>query len=642
MENAIYTQIQSQLQNDVSEDNIDISFLNKVSDEVLSDFIQQCDVAYEKGNPLISDFVYDQVFNHLSEKYPNSDLVTIIRSDYLDDNNLEKVKHSAPMLSTEKAYTKKEIDSWLKKVASDASEIGVDINDVTFSITPKLDGLAGRHENGILATRGDGVEGFNVSHVYDIGVKTFGGIKDGNGELVLSKRYFEKELQEQFSHPRNVMVGIVKSDTLTEISRKTLDDGAAYFIRYSELPTITMKYSEIQELNDAYPFFIDELILKNDFEFPIDGFVVVVNNKELSDYMGYNSHHYHSVLALKEHGEVKKVKVERIVLQIGRTGRITPVIEIEPTLLSGAKVSRVTGHNLSLLEARGIGEGAIIEVVRSGEVIPYVVGVVESVDSNIEKKCPSCSGEITQVSDAVFECLNTASCPAQLINTIVYHFKTLDIKNFGYKTVEKIVDSENIQSLSDVYRLNKEDYQQMGFGERQSEVLIESIDEVKNKEVEPAKLLASFGVRGLGNRASKSVLNFFELHEFMMRTPSVEEISNIENFGEKTAQAIYTGIQNVKNDYIEVINLGIKPIEKKVNKDSVIYGKNIIFTGTMSGKGRKEMETEAESLGANIQKSVTKKTDILIYGDKAGSKLQKAEKLGIKCLTEEEYINYIA
>lgn len=642
MKNTIHTQIQAQLENNIPEDNIDISFLVDMPEDTLSDFIQRCDIAYEKGEPFVSDYLYDQVFSYFSEKYPNSDLVTNVRPDHMEDENLEKVKHSTPMLSTEKAYTKKEIDSWLKKVADEASEIGVDVNDITFSITPKLDGLAGRHENGVLATRGDGVEGFNVSHVYDIGVKTIGGIKDGNGELVLSKKYFEKELQEQFSHPRNVMVGIVKADTLTEISRKTLNDGAAYFIRYSELPTIKMKYSELQELNDAYPFFVDELILKHDFEFPIDGFVVVVDNKELSDYMGYNSHHYHSVIALKEHGEVKEATVRDIVLQIGRTGRITPVIEIEPTLLSGAKVSRVTGHNLTLLEERGIGKGAIIKVVRSGEVIPYVVDVVESVDSNIEKKCPSCHGEITQVSDAVFECLNTSSCPAQLINTIVYHFKTLDIKNFGYKTVEKIVDSGKVQSLSDVYRLNKTDYQEMGFGDRQSEVLIESIDEVKNKEVEPAKLLASFGVRGLGNRASKSVLNFFELHEFIMRTPSIEEISNIENFGEKTAKAIFMGIQNIKRDYVEVINLGITPIEKKVNKDSVIYGKNIIFTGTMSNKGRKEMETEAESLGANIQKSVTKKTDILIYGDKAGSKLQKAEKLGVECLTEEQYNNLIA
>jgi DNA ligase (NAD+) len=641
MENAIHTKIQTDIVNNVSEDNIDMSFLSEMSESTLSDFIQQCDVAYERGEPFVSDYIYDQVFSYFSNHYPDSDLVTKVRPDYIEDDNLEKVRHSSPMLSTEKAYTKGEIDSWLKKVADEASEIGLDVKNITFSVTPKLDGLAGRHERGVLATRGDGVEGFNVSHVYDIGVKTVGGISDGNGELVLSKKYFEKELSEQFSHPRNVMVGIVKADTLTETSLKTLADGAAYFIRYDELPSIKMTYNEIKELIDAYPFFVDELILKNDFEFPIDGFVVVVDNKELSDYMGYNSHHYHSVIALKEHGEMKEAKVIDVILQIGRTGRITPVILIEPTLLSGAMVSRVTGHNLTLLEERGIGKGATIKVVRSGEVIPYVVDVVNPVESNIEKSCPSCNGEITQVSDAVFECLNTSSCPAQLINTIVYHFKTLDIKNFGYKTVEKIVDSGKVSSLSDVYSFSKLDYQEMGFGERQAEVLIESIDEVKSKEVEPAKLLASFGVRGLGNRASKAILNFFELHEFMLRTPSIEDISNIENFGEKTARAIHTGIQNVKNDYLSVVELGITPIEKKVNKDSVIYGKNIIFTGTMSSKGRKEMETDAESLGANIQKSVTKKTDILIYGDKAGSKLQKAEKLGVECLTESEYKDMI-
>jgi DNA ligase (NAD+) len=642
MENNTLIRIQEEIEKLDSEQENNIFVLEDIYGKNIANFIHDCNVAYEEGSPLISDYLYDRVFAFFEREYPDSDLVTKIRSDEMENDNLEKVKHSSPMLSTEKAYTKKEIDSWLKKVADEASEIGLDINEVTFSITPKLDGLAGRHEGGVLATRGDGVEGFNVSHVYDIGVKPLNGIKDGNGELVLSKKYFEKELQDQFSHPRNVMVGIVKSDTLTEVSLKTLSDGAAYFIRYEELPTIKLTYSEIKDLNEAYPFFIEELILKNDFEFPIDGFVVVVDNKELSDYMGYNSHHYHSVLALKEHGEVKEVEVLGIILQIGRTGRITPVILIEPTLLSGAMVSRVTGHNLALLEKQGIGKGAIIKVVRSGEVIPYVVGVVKPVESNIAKECPCCGGEITQVSDSVFECLNTSSCPAQLINSIVYHFKTLDIKNFGGKTVEKITESGKVKTISDVYSLTKSDYQEMGFGERQSEVLIESIDEIKGKEVEPAKLLASFGVRGLGNRASKSVLNFFELKEFVLRTPSVEEISSIENFGEKTAQAIYKGIQNIKHDFIRVMESGIKPIEKTVNKDSVIYGKSIIFTGTMLNKGRKEMETEAETLGANIQKSVTKKTDILIYGEKAGSKLQKAEKLGIKCLSEDEYISLIS
>lgn len=641
MNNIVLREIESR-----GEENIvsGTSIFDKISVNDISDFIREADLSYENGEPIVSDSVYDIVFSILVKKDPENLLVSTVRKERLSegDKDLDKVTHKTPMLSTDKAYTKEEISAWMKKVADGASDIGLDINDITFSITPKLDGLAGRHQGGVLATRGDGQQGFNVSHVYDIGVKTVNGIKDGNGELVLSKKYFEKELVGKFSHPRNVMVGIVKADTLTEDSQRTLEEGAAYFYHYDELPTLNLTFKELEELDDAYPRFFEELILKQDFEFPIDGFVVVVNNKELSDSMGYNSRHHHSVLAIKEQGEAKTVEVKDVVLQIGRTGRITPVIYIEPTDLSGAIVSRVTGHNIVLLKERGIGKGAKIKVVRSGEVIPYVVDVVVPIESNIEEKCPSCGGEITQVSDAIVECLNTSTCPAQLINAIVYHFSTLGIKNFGGKTVEKIIDSGKVEKLSDIYDIRIEDYKSMGFGERQSEVFIESINEVKDYPVESEKLLASFGIRGLGNRASKSILNFFELDDLIINTPSIESISKIENFGYKTAKVIIEGIIGIREDYKKILKSGIIPIEKEVMKDGILYGKNIVFTGIMKNKGRKEMEDNAESLGANIQKSVTKKTDILVYGEKAGSKLDKARKNKINCLSEEEYTDFIA
>lgn len=629
--------------NSVKEFGFNKETFNNLSEKEFTDVIKYFDNKYESGFPEISDNEYDLMFSEFEVRFPESEYLSSVRSDLGEETSaLTKVKHSSPMLSTDKAYTAEEIKEWGNSVLDAAEDIQFTPDDILITVTPKLDGLAGRHENGVLATRGDGSVGHNVSHVYDIGVKTINGIKDGNGELVLSKAYFDANLEKDFSHPRNVMVGIVKSDTLSEHSIKTLNDGAAYFYHYDELPSITMRLKDFVNMEEHYSYFTEHLIRKNQFEFPIDGFVVKVDNKELYEHMGYNHRYHYAVLALKEHGEAKDVEVKKIILQVGRTGRITPVIEIEPTLLSGAIVSRVTGHNLRLLQENGIGVGSVIKVVRSGEVIPYVVSVTKPSNKPLDiSTCPSCGGDVEQVSDSVFECSNKVSCPAQSLNAITFHFKALDVKNFGSKTVEKILNSGKVSTVSDVYQITHNEYVEMGFGHRQAEVLIESIQELYGSEVDGAKFLSSFGIKGLGERSSKSILNIIDINQLVNQTPSVERISEIENFGTKTATAIVKGLADIREDFNKILSLGVVLKEKIVDEDGVLYGKNIIFTGTMQNKGRKQMEEEAESKGASVQKSVTKKTDMLIYGEKAGSKLEKAKKLGVECLTEEEYMELI-
>lgn len=603
------------------------------------------DRQYEMGNELIEDPFYDEFYHAFINKFPNNALSLKIRSEFEqkpNNENLEKVIHSHPMLSTDKGYTKKDIDHWIKKIIKTAKDI--EESDYHIIITPKLDGMAARYENNVLATRGDGVKGFNVTHVFDRGIVPFKGDKteEGDGELVLSQSYFDKNLSNEFSHPRNVMVGIVKSDTLTEASIDTLESKAAYFVRYDSMECLKLKAEEILEMDNFYDYCFEQLIKNIDFDFPIDGFVAVVDNNKIREELGHNNKYHNWMLAIKTKGEFQDVEVLNISLQTGRTGRVTPVIEIPPTKISGAVIRNITGHNIKLLKEKGINKGAIIRVVRSGEVIPYVSEVIKTSNEELEVKCPSCGGDVIQISESVSECANKMNCPAQLVNSIIYHFKVLEAKNYGKSTAEKIVESGLVDNLSEVYKLSHSDFMNMGLGPRQSEILIEERQKIIDIQQKPEKIIASFGINNLGSRASKSLLAYFDFYDLVLGRININQISEIENFGEISANNIYYGIIDNQNVIRNILETGIKPEEKEVvDNNSPISGCNVVFTGSMQQGNRKDMEEQAGKLGAVVQKSVNKKTNYLIAGEKAGSKIEKANKLGIKVLTEQEYLSII-
>lgn len=618
--------------------------LEYISKEEFEDIILALKKEYFKGEPVIKDSIYDNVVSvEYKNRFPDGEAIDEVGEENFD--NLEKIFHKTPMLSTNKSYTKEELINWLNKLDKTFNKLN--INNRNIRITPKLDGMAGRHTDGKLVTRGKislGF-GFNVTHIYDLGIEALNGIKDGNGEIVLSKKYFDEHLSEKFSHPRNVVVGIVKAKEINEDAKKTIASKKIKFIRYDEMDSITININELINIvkdNDLYDYCYEKLIKNVDFEYPIDGFVLEVLDQKSKDYLGSNNKFHNWMMALKKYQDYKKAIVKEVILQTGRTGRVTPVVLVETINLGGANINRATAHNIRYLEDNKINRGAIINLIRSGEVIPKIVGVEKSSDIKLELKCPSCGSDINRISDGVYECMNKLHCHAQLLNSIVYHFKVLDIKNFGEKTVDKLISHGLINSFMDIYKISKNDIINIGFGEKTAENLIKERERCFYEKFDKDQIIASIGIKDFARGMASKLLEHFSFEDIININFTIEDIIELEGFDIISATNIMTGLLKSKDILKELISIGISyKDDNLVNNDSVLFGKKIIFTGTMSTGSRKEMENQAKKMGADIQKSVSKKTDILIYGEESGSKKDKAEKLNIKCLSEEEYIKYI-
>lgn len=619
-------------------------FFRNITKEEFENVILMMKNKYFEGEPLIFDSVYDNLVTvEYKNRFPDGEAIDEIGEENFD--NLEKIFHKTPMLSTNKAYTKEELTLWINKVNKSFKKLNIE--EKVIRVTPKLDGMAGRHLDNKLVTRGKislGF-GFNVTHIYDLGIEALNGIKDGNGEIVLSKKYFDKHLSEKFAHPRNVVVGIVKAKEISEEAKETIKSKKIKFIRYDEMNAIYLTIEELIEIlktNDFYDYCYENLIEKTDFEYPIDGFVLEVQDSNVKDDLGSNSKFHNWMMALKKYQDYKTAVVKDVVLQTGRTGRITPVVNIETVNISGANISRATAHNVRYLEDNKINTGAIINLIRSGEVIPKIVGVEKPSEIKLEIKCPSCGGEIDRISDGVYECMNKLHCHAQLLNSIVYHFKVLDIKNFGEKTVDKLISKGLINSFMDVYNIKKEDLINIGFGDKTSENLIKERQRCFEEKFDKDQIIASVGIKDFARGMASKLLEHYSFEDIINVNLMVDDIVGLEGFDKISANNIINGLSKSKDILKELVEIGISYKEKTVaNNDSVLFNKKIIFTGTMKMGSRKEMESYAKSMGADIQKSVSKKTDILVYGDEAGSKKDKAEKLGLKCLSEKEYIEHI-
>lgn len=644
--NTILNLVKDKEFNELNDNELKIASkeLNNISKEEFEDLILLFKKEYFKGEPIVRDSTYDNLISvEYKNRFPDGEAIDEVGEENFDD--LEKVFHKTPMLSTNKAYTKEELMSWANKIKKSFNKLKTENRDIR--ITPKLDGMAGRHSDNKLVTRGKislGF-GFNVSHIYDLGIEALNGIKDGNGEIVLSKKYFDKNLSDKFSHPRNVVVGIVKAKEINEEAKKTISSKKIKFIRYNEMDSITLNIDELIEVienNDIYEYCYKQLIESVDFEYPIDGFVLEVLDQKVKDNLGSNNKFHNWMMALKKYQDYKKAIVKEVILQTGRTGRVTPVVLVETVNISGANINRATAHNIRYLEDNKINTGAVINLIRSGEVIPKIVGVEKPSNVKLEIKCPSCGGDIDRISDGVYECMNKLHCHAQLLNSIVYHFKVLDIKNFGEKTVDKLISNGLINSFMDVYKINKDDIVGIGFGEKTADNLIKERERCFIEKFDKDQIIASVGIKDFARGMASKLLEHYSFEDIININLTEKDLIELEGFDIISANNIMTGLLKSKDILKELMAIGILYKENNlISNDSILFGKKIIFTGTMSIWSRKEMESKAKNMGAEIQKSVSKKTDILIYGEESGSKKEKAEKLKIKCLSEKEYIEYI-
>ncbi|MBT8340662.1 MAG: DNA ligase, partial [Desulfatitalea sp.] len=377
--------------------------------------LEKYNTAYRKGRPLVADSVYDGLVEQLRRLAPLHSFLRQVEPETFTGR--VQVRHPMPMLSTEKAYTPEKLARFIARVQKEAQAIGEDAVD--FIVTPKLDGLAGRDDGQVLASRGNGLTGYDITSAFEKGVVPIGDRGQGLGEIVVVQSYFMSHLAGKFEHPRNMVVGIVSSDTLNQDAGKALADGAVHFVPYKQ---VKRWQGDGQTLMGQLETVIRQM--EQNVDYPMDGIVVDVENQRIRDAMGATTHHYRWQIAVKRKGETAVTEVEGVQWQVGRTGNITPVLVVQPVSLSGATIRRVTAHHAGMLAKLQIGPGARIEIIRSGEVIPKLEKVLAPARQvALPEACPACSRDLNWRGD--FLRCSHLDCPAQTEQRLVHWFRTL-------------------------------------------------------------------------------------------------------------------------------------------------------------------------------------------------------------------------
>ena len=598
--------------------------------------LEACNIAYRSGHPLVSDRVYDEMVERLRQLAPDHPFLTRVEPETFDGR--QAVRHPVPMLSTEKAYTAEDIERFLNRVAKAAEKIG--ISNIMFRVTPKLDGLAGRDDGKVFVSRGNGTTGYEISSAFAKGVVPVGGRGHGLGEIVVRQSYFQEKLSGIFEHPRNMVVGIISSDTVNETARQALQEKVVHFVPYSELDAWEGSATELLEnIQDI----VTDLTTATDY--PMDGVVAEVVDPGLKQVMGATTHHYRWQIAIKSRGATAVTMVERVTWQVGRTGNVTPVLKVTPVPLSGATIKRVTAHHAGMVARQGLGKGAQIEIIRSGEVIPKLERVITPAETiSLPDACPVCSLPLRWQNDFL-QCTNK-KCRAQIEQSISHWFKTLGNADwFGIKSIQKIV-AGGFDTLEKIYAMGAADFEALGFGPVQSRNLAGALTASRVKPVEDWRFLAAFGIPNLGKGDSRKLLEHMSLEDLL--TAEQGEIEDISGFGGITSLSIRQGVTAQRDTIDHMLALDFN-LERTARADDMgpsagpLAGLGIVFTGKMSQGSREAMQAEARRRGARVQTAVSGKTDLLVCGEKVGaSKIKKAEQRGVRIISEAAYLEMLA
>lgn len=612
----------------------------KLSDDELLEFLTVCNDFYRRGEPIISDAQYDFVFlAELKKRHPHHPYLETVEPEKAFTG--KTVALPEMMLSTEKTYSKDGIEKWLQRIEKAAEELDLEFSKLIFRATPKLDGYAAYDDGLALYTRGDGRKGTDISRVFERGLVVGGDGKRGQGagEIVVSQRYFNTHLADFFENARNFQASIIKEKELEEHALAAIQNQAAVFFPFAQLPDWQ---GSAQEILERFEAIIDAVPAKVDYD--VDGVIFEVTAAEIKKQMGATRHHHRWQIAYKSNVETAIVTVLRVTPQTSRSGRVNPVAELEPTKLSGAVISRATAHHYKMVREMGIGAGTVIELTRSGLVIPKIERVITPMTPQIPSTCPSCGSELVWDSDYLY-CPNTVQCPAQIENTIEHFFRTLrNIDGFGEKTIEKL-HAAGIRSVYQIYQLDLERLQALGFGDKTSQNLLDQLLRSRTDPLEDWRFLGAFGIYRMGLGNCERLLQHFPLLSIFDLT--LEDIVSIEGFAEKTGEAVMTSLAKIKDDFMRIHALGFNLIRTPLRSEqapaaSPIAGKTIVFTGAMQHGSREDMTREAKRLGAKVGSSVSGKTDFLVTGSDVGAaKIAAAQEKGVKVIGEAEYLEML-
>ena len=637
---------------------------------------------YDDDKPEISDFEYDMLMvelRNLEKKYPefkSSDSLTQKVGGHVKEG-FKKVTHEVPLQSLQDVFSLAEVEDYIEKINEKAKEN--DIEDTNYVVETKIDGLSaaleykqGKFVRG--ATRGNGLVGEDVTEnlrtiktipmelneKIDITVR---------GEVFISKKDFEKMNQEReedekelFANARNAAAGSLRQLDSKITAKRPLDiyifnvqkiEGKEFNSHFEELEYLSklgfnvnpvrIDCKNIEEIENAIKKIGEE---RENLTFGIDGAVVKVDDLKFREILGTTAKVPRWAIAYKYPPERKETILKDIVCQVGRTGVITPMAILEPVRVAGSKISKTTLHNEDFIKEKDIRIGDTVVIQKAGDVIPEIVEVKKKkrtgkeVEFEMPKVCPVCGAPaIREEGEAAVRCTGI-ECPAKLYRNLV-HFvsrEAMNIDGLGEAIIKQLLDKGLIKNMADIYALKFEDIASLKKnGKKFAENLINSINRSKQNDL--YRLITAFGIRHVGVKASKILAKRYKNMKNLMKATS-EELAMIEDIGPIVADSIREFfLQDQTIDLIEKLKqagVNMKHLEEE-NSDDRFNGKTFVLTGSLEKYTRNEASSIIEKFGGKTSSSVSKKTDYVLAGEDAGSKLTKAQSLGVKILTEEEF-----
>lgn len=637
---------------------------------------------YTDDNPEIEDYEYDKLFReleNLERDFPN------LKEENSPTNKVggmilekfEKFEHPIAMYSLSNVMNEEEFFDFDNRMKKE-----INSKDIKYTVENKFDGLALEliYQNGkliVASTRGDGQVGENVTNNVKVMNNVPKNIKEKNkliirGEALITKKDFEalnrerEELEEvPFANPRNAASGGLRQLDSSESKKRRLKFFAYQIANYKDF-NLTNEYKAMEFLSDlgftvegVHPNIDAKEVLKiyneiqlnrNKMDYEIDGLVIKVDDIKSQEKLGFLSRAPRFAVAFKFKPEEKETLLNNIEVQVGRTGALTPVAKLKPVQVGGVIVSNVTLHNPNEIKSKDIRIGDTVVVIRSGDVIPKIVRVnldkrpKESKEFVFPNKCPVCGGDtaITE-GDVIVRCINE-ECPSKITKYIEYFVSkaAMNIDGIGKEWIATFTKSGLVKNPADIYKIKKTDlYKFERMGEKLADNMLNSIEGSKKTTLK--RFIYSLGMRQVGETTADLLAKYFTSIENFKKA-TIEDLENIEGIGEISAKSIYDFLNNDKSKKIidDLLAVGVEPIfEKMAITESKLTGKNVVITGSIEGFTRTSAKETAERLGATVQSSVSKTTDILIVGEKAGSKLKKAEELGIEIMPADDFIKLV-
>lgn len=660
---------------------------------------------YQEDAPKVSDAEYDSLRRELEDleaKYPEliTDQSPSQTVGAAPSKGFQKVQHAVPMLSLSNVFSEEDLRDFLDRVRR---FLGLpDNEEIELVAEPKIDGLSCslRYENGVLvqaATRGDGAEGEDIT----ANVKTIScvpqtlpddapRILEVRGEIYMGRKAFEKLNAAQkeagkdgFANPRNAAAGSVRQldcsvtqsrelgffgYALGEVSEKfaKTQEGIRKSLAAWGVPETPYSMCEtVSEIMKNYETILEE---RPDLDYEIDGIVYKVNRLDWQERLGFVSRAPRWATAHKFPAEQAVTRINAIDIQVGRTGALTPVARLEPITVGGVVVSNATLHNEDEIERKDIRVGDTVVIQRAGDVIPQVVKVLEQKRTGNEKKfdvlteCPECGAHaVREEGEAVRRCTGGLTCPKQAVERLKHFVSRLafDIDGLGDKIIQSFWDEDLIKNPADIFTLEVRNQDTLtpirareGWGDLSEKNLFESIN--NRRTIALNRFIYALGIRQIGEATAKRLAaTYGDLETLRAQMTAAQDHESdafadliaIEDIGPVVANdliAFFTEGHNL--DILSQLqsHLSIQPYERPQNADSVVADKTVVFTGTLTQMTRAEAKAKAETLGAKVSGSVSKKTDYVVAGEEAGSKLKKAQDLGVIILSEEEWVALIS